>query len=83
MRLEEVSDLGAQLIELGIEVQLRRSVSRISYFVAAVALPRGVPPPVVTTATWASATWRPAGSPRSCAIASAKNPNPWVRPADS
>jgi hypothetical protein len=41
MRLEEVSDLGAELIELGIEVQLHRSVSRISYFVAGVALPRG------------------------------------------
>jgi acetyl esterase/lipase len=44
MRLEEVSDLGAELIELGIEVQLHRSVSRISYFVAGVALPRDAAP---------------------------------------
>ncbi len=45
--------------------------------------PLGVRPPLLATATWASATWRSPASPRSWVTASWIRPMPWVRPCDS
>src|ERR1700733_3044950 len=45
--------------------------------------PLGVSPPLLTTATWASATWRSPASPRSWLTASWIRPMPWVRPCES
>src|SRR5581483_4405200 len=41
------------------------------------------PPPAATTATSQSGTWRAPHSPRSCRMASARNPKPWSRPPES
>jgi glyoxylase-like metal-dependent hydrolase (beta-lactamase superfamily II) len=41
------------------------------------------PPPLETTATCASATWRASACPRNCSTASCTRPYPWSRPAES
>src|SRR5690606_10618531 len=45
--------------------------------------PPGVRPPLLTTATFASATGRSRPSPRSWTTASGNRPMPWVRPWES
>ena len=45
--------------------------------------PLGVRPPLLTTATRASSTWRSPASPRSWVTASWIRPMPWVRPCES